>query len=252
MVIYSMYFLDTMGLWGGMRGYYGMFFDPTYILVIIGVILSLIASGLVKGTYAKYEKVRSMSGYTGAQVAERILHQAGIYDVQIAHISGNLTDNYNPKTKILSLSDSVYGSSSVAALGVAAHECGHAIQHNTEYAPLKLRGAMVPAVNICSTISWPAILIGVIMGWNQTMITLGIIFFAVAVLFSLITLPVEFNASGRALYILGNSGILAGDEVRKARKVLTAAAMTYVASAAGMILQLVRLIILFGGNSRDD
>lgn len=229
-----------------------MFFDPTYILVLIGVVLSLIASGLVKSTYAKYAKVRSMSGYTGAQVAERILHQAGIYDVQISHISGDLTDNYNPKTKILSLSDTVYGSTSVAALGVAAHECGHAIQHNKEYAPLKLRGAMVPAVNISSTISWPVILLGVFMGGNQFLITLGIIFFAVAVLFSLVTLPVEFDASGRALRILGNSGILAGDEVKKARKVLTAAAMTYVASAATMILQLLRLIILFGGNGRDD
>ena len=252
MGIYSMYILNGMGLWIGARRYYGMFFDPTYILIIIGVVFSLLASGLVKSTYAKYKKVQSMSGYTGAQAAERILHQAGIYDVQIVHISGDLTDNYNPQTKTLSLSDSVYGSNSVAAIGVAAHECGHAIQHNKEYAPLKLRGAMVPAVNICSTISWPVIFLGVILSWNQTLITLGIIFFAVAVLFSLITLPVEFNASGRALHILGNNGILAEDEVRKARKVLTAAAMTYVASAAGMILQLLRLIILFGGNSRDD
>lgn len=252
MEFFSLIMENSMGLWIRTRGFYGMFFDPTYIFVIIGVVLSLIASGLVKSTYAKYEKVRSMSGYTGAQVAERILHQAGIYDVQISHISGDLTDNYNPKTKILSLSDTVYGSTSVAALGVAAHECGHAIQHNKEYAPLKLRGAMVPAVNVCSTISWPVILLGAFLGWNRFFITLGILFFAVAVLFSLVTLPVEFDASGRALRILGNSGILSGDEVKKARKVLTAAAMTYVASAATMILQLLRLIILFGGNGRDD
>lgn len=244
--------ISNMFIFGNMGLYYGMFFDPTYILVIIGAVLSLIASGLVNSTYAKYKKVQSMSGYTAAQAAEQILHQAGIYDVQITHIAGDLTDNYNPKTKVLSLSDTVYGSTSVAALGVAAHECGHAIQHHTEYAPLKLRGAMVPAVNICSTISWPAILLGVVFGWNPFMINLGIIFFGVAVLFSLVTLPVEFNASGRALHILGNTGILAGDEVKKAKKVLSAAAMTYVAAAAGMILQLLRLLILFGGNSSDD
>lgn len=235
-----------------MYPYYSYFFDPTYILIIIGVVLSLGASALVKSTYAKYKKVRSMSGLTGAQAAERILSQAGIRDVRIQHISGDLTDNYNPKTKVLSLSDAVYNNPSVAAIGVAAHECGHAIQHAKGYVPVKLRTAMVPVVNICSSISWPVILIGVFLSWNQSLITLGIVLFSAAVLFSLVTLPVEFNASGRALKLLGNTGMLSQDEVGKARKVLTAAAMTYVASAAAMILQLLRLVILFGGNRRDD
>lgn len=228
--------------------YYGYYFDPTYILVIIGLLLTLMASALVNSTYAKYKRVRSMSGMTGAQAAERILHQAGIYDVQIRHIAGDLTDNYNPKTKVLSLSDAVYGNTSVAAIGVAAHECGHAIQHAKQYAPLVLRSAMVPAVNICSTLSWPVILLGVILSFNQSLILLGIILFAAAVLFSIVTLPVEFNASHRALKILGGTGMLTRDEVGKARKVLTAAALTYVASAASMILQLLRLVLLFGGD----
>ncbi len=228
--------------------FYRYYFDPTYMLVIIGFVLTLMASALVKGTYAKYKKVHSMSGMTGAQAAERILHQAGIYDVQMQHIAGDLTDNYNPKTKILSLSDSVYNNTSVAAIGVAAHECGHAIQHAKEYAPLNLRSAMVPVVNVCSTLTWPAIFLGIILSWNQALITLGILFFSAAVLFSLITLPVEFDASHRALKILGGTGMLTQNEVGKARKVLTAAALTYVASAAAMILQLLRLILLFGGD----
>ena len=228
--------------------FYRYYFDPTYMLVIIGLLLTLMASALVKSTYVKYKKVHSMSGMTGAQAAERILHQAGIYDVQIQHIAGDLTDNYNPKTKILSLSDAVYNNTSVAAIGVAAHECGHAIQHAKEYAPLNLRSAMVPVVNICSTLTWPAIFLGIILSWNQALITLGILFFSAAVLFSLVTLPVEFDASHRALKILGGTGMLTQNEVGKARKVLTAAALTYVASAAAMILQLLRLILLFGGD----
>ena len=228
--------------------FYRYYFDPTYMLVIIGLLLTLMASALVKSTYAKYKKVHSMSGMTGAQAAERILHQAGIYDVQIQHIAGDLTDNYNPKTKILSLSDAVYNNTSVAAIGVAAHECGHAIQHAKEYAPLNLRSAMVPVVNICSTLTWPAIFLGIILSWNQALITLGILFFSAAVLFILVTLPVEFDSSHRALKILGGTGMLTQNEVGKARKVLTAAALTYVASAAAMILQLLRLILLFGGD----
>ena len=193
--------------------FYRYYFDPTYMLVIIGLLLTLMASALVKSTYAKYKKVHSMSGMTGAQAAERILHQAGIYDVQIQHIAGDLTDNYNPKTKILSLSDAVYNNTSVAAIGVAAHECGHAIQHAKEYAPLNLRSAMVPVVNICSTLTWPAIFLGIILSWNQALITLGILFFSAAVLFSLVTLPVEFDASHRALKILGGTGMLTQNEV---------------------------------------
>lgn len=232
--------------------YMGFYYvwDPTYILVIIGLLLTLGASGLVNATYAKYKKQYCMSGLTGAQAAERILRGAGITDVQIRHISGNLTDNYNPSTKVLSLSDSVYNSNSVAAVGVAAHECGHAIQHAKEYAPIKVRSALVPVVNIASYASWPAILLGVFMSWNQGLITLGIILFSASVLFSLVTLPVEFDASHRAIKILDQSGILSTREVGQAKKVLGAAALTYVASAAAMILQLLRLILIFGGDDR--
>lgn len=231
---------------------FGIFFDPTYFLILIGVLLSLGASLMVKSTFHKYAEVRCMSGYTGAQAAERILRQAGIHDVRVEHISGELSDHYDPKSKVLRLSDSVYGQSSVAAVGVAAHECGHAIQHAKGYAPLRWRSSLVPIANFGSTLSWPMIILGVILSWNHTLITLGIIFFSAAVLFQLVTLPVEFNASRRAVGILGDSGILYQDEVGKVKKVLSAAALTYVAGAAASILQLLRLIILFGGRNRDN
>ena len=230
--------------------YIGYYYDPTYVLVLIGFLLTLGASALVKGTYAKYKKVGSLSGLTGAQAAERILRTAGLYDVRIGHISGDLTDNYNPSTKILSLSDTVYNSRSVAAIGVAAHECGHAIQHAQAYAPLRLRSAMVPAVNICSTLSWPVIVLGVVLSFNPTLLMIGIVLFAAAVLFSLVTLPVEFDASHRALKILDRSGMMEAKEVKMAGKVLRAAALTYVAAAASMILQLLRLVLIFGGDRR--
>lgn len=226
--------------------------DQTYILVIIGAIICLIASARVKTTYAKYSKDRSMSGMTGAEVAERILRNAGIHDVSIGHVSGNLTDHYNPKTKVLNLSDSVYGSTSVAAIGVAAHECGHAIQHQEGYFPLSFRGALVPVANFGSTMAWPLIIIGLFFNSHTGtfLIQLGIMFFSLAVLFQLVTLPVEFNASNRAVHILGSTGMLQDDELKKTRRVLRAAALTYVASAAAAILQLLRLVLLFGG--RDD
>ena len=191
---------------------------------------------------------------TGAQAAERILNSAGIYDVSIRHVSGNLTDHYDPRNKTLNLSDSVYGSTSVAAVGVAAHECGHAIQHQKNYAPLTIRGALVPVANFGSTISWPLILIGLFFTSNTgtLLINLGILCFSFAVIFQLVTLPVEVNASRRALKILGNTGILNSEELPMTRKVLKAAALTYVASAAAAILQLLRLVILFGGRNRDD
>ena len=226
--------------------------DPTYILVVIGAIICLIASARVKTTYAKYSKYRSMSGLTGAQAAERILHDAGIYDVQVGHISGNLTDHYNPKTKVLNLSDSVYGSTSVAAICVAAHECGHAIQHQNNYVPLKIRGALVPIANFGAGISWPLIVIGILMGGSSLLINIGIWMFVAVVAFHLVTLPVEFNASSRALKIMESSGILHGDENRYAKEVLGAAALTYVAGAASMILQLLRLLILTGAFRRND
>lgn len=229
---------------------YGFFWDPTYVLIIIGVVICLIASARVRTTFNKYSTVRSMSGMTGAQAAERILAHAGIRDVQVRHISGNLNDHYDPRNKTLSLSDSVYNSTSVAAVGVAAHECGHAIQHARNYAPLRIRGAIVPVANIGSSLAWPLIIIGIIFS-GPVLIKVGIVFFCFAVIFQIVTLPVEFNASGRAVRILEQTGILGETELKQTRKVLGAAAMTYVASAAAIILQLLRLLILFGGN-RDD
>lgn len=231
---------------------YMYYFDPTYVLVLIGVILSLAASAKVRTTFEKYSRVRSSSGLTGAEAAERILRRAGIFDVRIERVSGNLTDHYDPRKKVLRLSDSVYGSNSIAAIGVAAHECGHAIQHQNSYIPLMFRNTLVPIVNFGSAIAWPLILIGLLLVGSQTLINIGIILFSLAVLFQLVTLPVEFNASKRAIERLGETGILYGDELRHSKKVLDAAALTYVAAAAASILQLLRLIILFGGRRRDD
>ncbi|MCI9531953.1 MAG: zinc metallopeptidase [Lachnospiraceae bacterium] len=233
--------------------FYGYYFDPTYILVLVGAVICLIASARVKTTFHKYDKVRSMSGMTGAQAAERILHAAGIYDVSIQHVPGSLTDHYDPRSKVLRLSDSVYGSASVAAVGVAAHECGHAIQHQKSYTPLMVRGAIVPVANLGSYAAWPLIIIGMFItsSTGSLLINIGIICFSLAVLFQLVTLPVEFNASRRAVQILGDTGILGQEELRGTRKVLGAAALTYVASAAAAILQLLRLLLLFGGRSDD-
>ena len=229
------------------------FYDWTYFLVIIGAIICMIASARVNSTFKKYSKYRSMTGMTGAQAAERILNYAGIYDVTIQHVSGNLTDHYNPKQKTLNLSDPVYNSTSVAAIGVAAHECGHAIQHQQEYAPLSIRSAIVPVANIGSQLAWPLILLGLFISSNTGVffINLGIIAFSFAVIFQLVTLPVEFNASGRALRILGDTGILAESELPYTKKVLSAAALTYVASAAAAILQLLRLILLTNRRRSD-
>ena len=227
------------------------YFDPTYFLVIIGMVLSLLASAKVKSTFARYSKERSMTGLTGEETARRILSRAGIYDVQIQRVAGNLTDHYDPRSKTLRLSDSVYGNSSVAAIGVAAHECGHAIQHDRGYAPLKIRSAIAPVASFGANISWPLILIGLLLGGSELLIQLGILLFSLAVLFQLVTLPVEFNASNRALGLLSETGILYREEVQKTRKVLSAAALTYVAAAAASILQLLRLVLLFGNRRRD-
>lgn len=231
--------------------YYYYYYDPTYILVIIGAILSIIASSMVQSTYSKYSKVRSMSGMTGAQVAEMILKNKGIYDVRVERVSGNLTDHYNPKTKVVNLSDSVYNSQSVAALGVAAHECGHVIQHHENYVPLSIRSMLVPAANIGSKAGIPIILLGILLGYNTVLVQIGIWVFALAVLFQVVTLPVEFNASRRALVCLEEYGIVTRDEKSKSAKVLRAAAFTYVAAAAAAILQLLRLIMLFGRRDND-
>lgn len=230
------------------------YWDSTYILVVIGAVICMIASARVKSTFNKYSSYRSMSGMTGAQAAERILNAAGIYDVEIRHVSGSLTDNYNPGNKTLNLSDPVYNSTSVAAVGVAAHECGHAIQHQKDYAPLSIRSAIVPVANIGSTLAWPLIFIGLFFtrSTGSVLINLGILCFSFAVIFQLVTLPVEFNASRRAMNLLETQGILGQEELRYTGKVLRAAALTYVASAAAAILQLLRLVLLFGGRNRDE
>ncbi len=232
-----------------MPGYYYM--DWTYLLVLIGALLSIMASAGVNSTFRKYSKVRSMTGLTGAEAAQRILQYNGIYDVQIRHVSGNLTDHYDPRNKTLNLSDSVFGSGSVAAVGVAAHECGHAIQHKENYGPLAIRSKLVPAANIGSKLGIPLILLGVLLSYNQVLIQIGIWVFSLAVLFQVVTLPVEFNASSRAVACLDQYGILVGQEVASCRKVLKAAALTYVAAAASSILQLLRLILLFGRRRND-
>ncbi|MBR6616003.1 MAG: zinc metallopeptidase [Lachnospiraceae bacterium] len=236
-----------------MRYGYGYGFDPTIILVLIGVVISLWAQSRVTSTYNKYSKVRSHTGMTGAEAAMRLLHSQGIYDVTVRRVAGNLTDHYDPRTKVVNLSESVYGSTSIAALGVAAHECGHAMQHNEGYAPLRFRSALVPVANFGSRISWPLILFGLMIGGlGSPLCQIGILMFSLAVLFQLVTLPVEFNASNRAVGFLDSLGILSGDEVRGTRSVLNAAALTYVAAAASSILQLLRLVILYGGRRRDD
>ena len=227
-----------------------MFWDVSYIFCILGAILCMIASANVNSTYKKYARVRSFSGLTGAQAAEMILKNAGITDVQVCHVSGQLTDHYDPTRRVVNLSDATYDSPSVAAVGVAAHECGHVVQHHTGYVPLKVRAALVPAANIGSNLGLPIVIIGLIFGLSDKFIMAGIWIFAIAVLFQIVTLPVEFDASHRALVMLGDYGMMGNEEVSQVRKVLTAAAMTCVAAAAWSILQLLRLVFL--AHSRDD
>ena len=208
------------------------YYDPTYILVLIGAVICLAASGRVRSVFNRYSQVRSHSGMTGREAAEKILSANGIYDVRVEHVSGNLTDHYDPRSKVLRLSDATYQSASVAAIGVAAHECGHAVQHHMGYAPLKIRGALVPVANLGSMAAWPLIILGLVINSRSSLllINLGILLFSAAVLFQIVTLPEEVDAT---------------------KKVLGAAALTYVASAASMILQLLRLFILTG-NRRND
>ncbi len=232
--------------------YYGYYFDPTYSLVVIGALICLFASFRVKSTFNRYNMVQSLSGLTGAQAANKMLRDNGIYDVEVIHIAGNLTDHYDPRNKTLALSDSVYHSTSVSAIGVAAHECGHAIQHDIGYAPLNFRSALVPVANFGSAAAWPLIILGLFFNptTGSILINIGIWAFSLAVLFQLVTLPVEFNASSRALSYLKGADLIPMEEQIYAKRVLKAAALTYVASAAAAILQLLRLILLFGG--RDD
>lgn len=229
------------------------YFDPTYVLVLIGVIICMVASAKMNSTFSKYSRVRSRSGLTGREAAEMVLQSMGIYDVRVERVSGNLTDHYDPRSKVLRLSDSTYNSPSVAAIGVAAHECGHAMQHARGYAPLSLRSALVPIANFGSTIAWPLILLGFLFTGETSamLLKIGVLAFSLAVLFQLVTLPVEFNASRRAMQVLGSNGMLYQDELSATKKVLTAAALTYVASAASAILQLLRIILLTGRRRND-
>lgn len=223
-----------------------------FILLIIAMIFAGSAQMKVSRTFNQYSRVPNRKGLSGAEVATQMLHNAGIFDVQVERVAGNLTDHYDPRTKTLRLSSGVYDSRSIAALGVAAHETGHAIQHDRGYVFLALRSMMVPLSNLGSTLAFPLIFIGLLFGGQSAdlWITLGILFYALAVLFTVITLPVEFNASSRALRLLEDQYFLDSDEIGGARKVLSAAAMTYVAAAAVAILQLLRLIAIFG--RRDD
>ncbi|MGL6201082.1 MAG: zinc metallopeptidase [Lachnospiraceae bacterium] len=228
--------------------YLPFYFDSTYFLVLIGVVISLWASSRVKSTYAKYDRVRNQRGLTGRDAAQQILQNAGIHDVRIEHVAGDLSDHYDPRSKVLRLSDATYNSASVAAVGVAAHECGHVLQHAKGYAPLAIRTSLVPVANFGSMIAWPLIIIGLFITTSASslLINLGIIAFSAAVLFQIVTLPVEYNASSRALSVLSESHLLYDEELQGAEKVLKAAALTYVAAAAASILQLLRILLLSG------
>lgn len=229
---------------------YGYYWDSTYILVLIGLVLCIGASALVKSAMDKYSRVRNAENLTGADAARRILESEGLYNVVVERLDGDAGDHYDPRSNTVRLSRQNFTSSSVTAVSVAAHECGHAIQHAKGYWPISVRTALVPVVNIGSRIGVPLIFIGVLLSWNQTLINIGIWAFALAVLFQLVTLPVEFNASRRALEKIEQYGLLGFEETKGARKVLTAAALTYVAAAASSALQLLRLILLYGNGSR--
>lgn len=231
-------------------GMYGMYFDPTYVLVIIAFLLTLFASFGVKGTFSKYDKIRSARGITGAMAARRILDANGLQHIRIERVSGNLTDHYSPKENVIRLSDSTYNSDSVAAIGVAAHECGHAVQYKVGYAPIKIRNSIVPIVNIGSSLSMPLFIIGLIFQLTN-LAYIGALLFGLVLVFQVITLPVEINASRRAMHTLDGMMLLEGDELKGARKTLTAAAMTYIASAASTALQLLRLLLILNNRRRD-
>ena len=229
--------------------YYG--FDWTYLLILAAFVFTLIVQGTMRGTFRKYSRIRSGSGMTGAQVAQQILASEGLYGVQVLQVSGDLTDHYDPRNKTVSLSQTVYGNSSLAAQGVAAHECGHAIQDAKGYAPLGIRSALVPAANFGSSAAWPLFFIGLLFQLPVIM-KIGIFLFLFALLFQLVTLPVEFNASHRAMKKLQGMNLMSREELGGARRVLSAAAMTYVAAAATSLMYLLRMLILSGVGRRDD
>jgi len=234
-----------------------MFFDWTYLVIVMPfVLLSLWASTNVNSTFKRYANQHSIRRITGAQAAQQVLSANGVSGVKIERISGNLTDHFDPRTNVIRLSDGVYDATSTAAIGVACHEAGHAVQYAKSYAPIKLRAAIVPVTNFASKLAMPLILLGLILtfleNFSFTLVYIGIACFGVAVLFQLITLPVEFNASRRAMQAIDSTGILTDEEQRGARKTLTAAALTYVAATAVALAQLLRLLIIFGGRRNDD
>jgi len=235
--------------------YYG--FDMTYLVLVLPcILLSLWASSNVNSTFKKYSKQFSSRRLTGAEAAQRVLSANGVRGVRIDRVSGNLTDHYDPRTNVIRLSDSVYSSTSTAAIGVACHEAGHAVQYAENYAPIKLRAAIIPLTNFGSKIAMPLILAGILMtflgSFSDTLVYLGIAAFGMSLVFQLVTLPVEFNASRRAMQAIESSNLLTEEEQRGARKTLTAAALTYVAATAVALAQLLRLIMLFGGRRRND
>ena len=231
--------------------YFGFYWDNTYILVLLGAVISMIASSVLKSNYAKYRRVYTRSGITGAEAARRLLQSQGIYDVQVYQISGELTDHYNIRERSVGLSGDIFHGSSLASVGVAAHECGHAVQHSQGYLPIQIRDAVAPAANIGCSLSMPIFVAGVIFSM-PVLLKAGILLFSLAALFQVLTLPIEFNASRRGMRLLVENGILAEDELPGVRKVLSAAAMTYVAALLATLLQLLRLVILAGGRDRDD
>lgn len=228
---------------------FSYYFDPTYVLVIIAFLLTLFASMGVKSTFSKYNDVRSSRGITAASAARQILDANGLQNIRIEHVSGDLTDHYSPNENVIRLSDSTYNSTSVAAIGVAAHECGHAVQYQVGYVPIKIRNGIVPIVNVCNMLSMPIFIIGLILGLGR-LAMVGAILFGAVLVFQLVTLPTEINASRRAMKTLESMYLLEGDELTGARKTLTAAAMTYVAAVASTALQFLRLVLL--ANRRRD
>jgi len=237
--------------------YYGYGFDWTYLVLVLPcIILSMLASSSVNSTFKRYSSVLSSRRITGADAAQRVLHANGVRGVQIQRVSGNLTDHYDPRTNVIRLSDSVYNSTSVAAIGVACHEAGHAVQYAQNYGPIKLRAAIIPITNIGSKLAMPLILLGIVLSFlgnfSYALVYLGIAAFGLSLVFQLVTLPVEFNASRRAIQAIEDGNILTDEELRGARKTLKAAAMTYVAATAVALAQLLRLIVLFGGRRRRD
>ena len=229
----------------------GMFFDETYLILIPAMIFALFAQINVKSTFNKYSRKNNARGLTGAEIARQILDANGLYNVRIEHISGSLTDHFSPNENVVRLSDDVYGKSTIASAGVAAHEVGHAIQHSVGYAPIKIRNAIIPVCNIGSTLGLPLAILGYILSF-EPLITIGLLLYALIAVFQLVTLPVEFNASHRALKVINETGVLDDDERAGARKVLSAAAMTYVASLLVSLANLLRFVIRFSGRNRRN